>query len=92
MTGLVLTPRGDFEARVDMAGVLPDAAGDLAKLKIGYGGKRVELGELFAVSGAADHRLTIEGGEARARPRRRGAWLRRDRRQGRRRPRMSASA
>ncbi|MDR4307828.1 formylmethanofuran dehydrogenase subunit C [Chelatococcus sambhunathii] len=64
MTGLVLTPRGAFEARVDLSGVLPSVEGDLAKLKIGYGAARAELGELFDVSGAADGRLTIESGGA----------------------------
>jgi formylmethanofuran dehydrogenase subunit C len=63
VTGLVLTPRGAFEARVDMSGVLPGEV-DLAKRKIGYGGRSVELGELFDVSGAVDGRLTIEGGGA----------------------------
>ena len=61
MTGLVLTPREEFEARVDLGGVLPGMA-DLAKHKIGYGGSLVELGELFEVSGSVDGRLTIEGG------------------------------
>lgn len=61
MTGIVITPRGAFEARVDMAGVRPDAE-DLAKLRIGYGGSKLELGELFSVSGEAGDRLTIEGG------------------------------
>ncbi|WP_020178606.1 formylmethanofuran dehydrogenase subunit C [Methylopila sp. M107] len=61
MTGLVLTPRQDFEARVDLTGALPSAK-DLAKLKVGYGVSRVELGELFSVSGAPNGRLTIEGG------------------------------
>lgn len=64
MTGLVLTPRGPFEARVDLSGVLPGVA-DLAKAQIGYGGATVELGELFEVSGSVDGRLTIEGGDAR---------------------------
>jgi formylmethanofuran dehydrogenase subunit C len=64
VTGLVLTPRGEFEARVDMTGVLP-GADDLSKVKIGYGGQSVAVGELFALSGAAGGRLTIEGGGAR---------------------------
>ncbi|RXF74614.1 formylmethanofuran dehydrogenase subunit C [Hansschlegelia zhihuaiae] len=63
MTGLVLAPRGTFEARVDLTGALPGDEG-LAKLKIGYGGRRAELGELFEVSGTVDGRLTIEGGGA----------------------------
>lgn len=64
MTGLVLTPRGPFEARVDLSGVLPSADGDLEKLTIGYGGRAVALGELFSVSGKAENRITIEGGGA----------------------------
>ena len=64
MTGLVLTPRDAFKARVDLSDVLPGAGGGLAKIKIGYGGRAVELGELFSVSGAAGDRLTIEGGGA----------------------------
>lgn len=63
MTGVILTPRGPFEARVDLSGALPGTA-DLATLAIGYGGRRVPLGELFAVSGEGDGRLTIEGGGA----------------------------
>ncbi|GLK80693.1 formylmethanofuran dehydrogenase subunit C [Methylopila turkensis] len=60
MSGIVLTPRGAFEARVDLTGALPGA--DLASLKIGYGGRRVALAELFEISGAADGRLTVAGG------------------------------
>ena len=63
MTGLVLTPKGAFEGTVDLTGVLPSAK-DLAKLKVGYGATRVELGELFEVSGAPNGSLTIEGGGA----------------------------
>lgn len=62
MTGRVLTPRGAFDSRVDLSGVLPSSEGDLARLKIGYGGRSVDLGELFEVSGKADGRLTIESG------------------------------
>ncbi|MFL1876367.1 hypothetical protein ACIKT0_14465, partial [Hansschlegelia beijingensis] len=65
MTGVILTARGDFDARVDLAGVLPGADGDLAKRPIPYGGRVVELGELFDVSGSGAERLTIEGGDAR---------------------------
>ena len=61
MTGLILTPRGAFEARVDMTGALP-SAGDLARVKIGYGGASVDLGELFNVGGTSGDHLTIEGG------------------------------
>lgn len=62
MSGLVLTPRGALEARVDMSGVLPSAEGNLEKLTIGHGGEAVALGELFSVSGTPDGRITIEGG------------------------------
>ncbi len=61
MTGIILTPRAAFEARVDLSGALPGVA-DLAALKIGYGGKRVALGELFDVSGGGEERLTVDGG------------------------------
>ncbi|WP_020185161.1 formylmethanofuran dehydrogenase subunit C [Methylopila sp. 73B] len=61
MTGIVLTPRGAFDARVDLTGALPGAA-DLERLSIGYGFRRVALGELFAVSGSGADRLTIAGG------------------------------
>lgn len=64
MTGLVLTPKSALEARVDLSGVLPGVA-DLAKLKIGYGGASVALGDLFDVSGSAGASLTIKGGSAR---------------------------
>jgi formylmethanofuran dehydrogenase subunit C len=64
VTGLVLTPRAPFEARVDLTGVLPGAGGDAAKLAVGYGGKRVALGELFSISGADDGRITIEDGSS----------------------------
>ncbi|MFC7053147.1 formylmethanofuran dehydrogenase subunit C [Hansschlegelia quercus] len=63
MSGLTLTPRGAFDARVDFAGVLPGVA-DVARLPIGYGGCRIALGELFEVAGADDGRVTIEGGSA----------------------------
>lgn len=61
MTGFVLTPRGAFDARVDLTGVLPGAS-DLERLSIGYGFRRVALGELFSVSGSGAERLTIAGG------------------------------
>ncbi|GLK55365.1 formylmethanofuran dehydrogenase subunit C [Methylopila capsulata] len=61
MTGFVLTPRGAFDARVDLTGVLPGAA-DLERLSIGFGFRRVALGELFSVSGSVGERLTIAGG------------------------------
>lgn len=64
MTGLVITPRGAIEARVDLSGVLPGMSG-LETLKIGYGGAKVPLGDLFEVSGAPDGRLTIEGADGR---------------------------
>lgn len=65
MSGLTLTPRGAFEARVDMSGVLPEVGGELAKRRVGYGGARVELGELFSVAGSPSDRLTLHGGGAR---------------------------
>lgn len=65
MSGLTLTPRGAFDARVDFSGVLPGAEGDLARRAVGYGGRRVELGELFAVFGSPGDRLTLHGGDAR---------------------------
>lgn len=65
MTGVILTARGAFETRVDLSGVLPGADGDLAKRPIPYGGRVVELGELFDVSGSGAERLTIEAGDAR---------------------------
>ena len=61
MTGIVLTPRGSFDDRVDLTGALPGAA-NLERLSIGYGFRRVALGELFSISGAGAERLTLAGG------------------------------
>ncbi|MGA0531161.1 formylmethanofuran dehydrogenase subunit C [Hansschlegelia sp. KR7-227] len=65
MTGIILTPRGVFEARVDLSNVLPEDGVDLARRRIGYGGKSVELGELFAISGSGAGRLTLHGSDGR---------------------------
>lgn len=61
MSGFTLTPRGAFDARVDLLGVLPGAP-DLAKILVGYGGRKIALGELFSIAGADEGRVTIEGG------------------------------
>jgi formylmethanofuran dehydrogenase subunit C len=63
VSGLTLTPRAAFEARVDLAGVLPGAA-DVARLMIGYGGRKIAVGELFDVAGSDAGRVTIEGGSS----------------------------
>ncbi|MFD1332980.1 formylmethanofuran dehydrogenase subunit C, partial [Methylopila musalis] len=60
MSGFVLTPRGPFSARVDLAGALPGV--DLSALTVGHGDRGVALTDLFELSGAAGDRLTIRGG------------------------------
>lgn len=62
MSGIVLTPRGAFEMRVDLTGVLPGV--DVATLHVGYGARKVALQDLFGLSGAVGDRLTIAGGDA----------------------------
>lgn len=62
MSGFILTPRGAFEMRVDLSGVLPGT--DVATLSVGYGGRRAPLSELFDISGASGDTLTIVGGGA----------------------------
>lgn len=62
MSGFVLTPRGAFETRVDLAGVLPGV--DLSGLTVGYGDRGVALTDLFEIGGAIGDTLTLKGGSA----------------------------
>jgi len=64
MTALTLTLRDKPRHRIDMAAVRPDRLSgsrpeDIARLSLDYGNRRVQLGELFDITGQDPHDLVI---------------------------------